>query len=422
MAFKGATMSVDFDKLPPEEPVPDEPPSRLFWTIAFFVIAIAGVFAVLLLWPKGESTQTPWFWTCVTVYPFGLAAFVVLRRYSVYEGRRLDAIEWNKASKDYRSDVFDRASRAFAVLAATYRFSSEAKEDDFGKLLDGSAKLEPQTAPKPDSPLVNARWFEKPDEDVNGIALKKDDERRRHVLEWTFGTITDAVADAVRTLPPELRLKVQLMLPGISDIDEARVIWNRQWAKSDLRPAQAQVLPETPDLMYVDWWLDRVNRRLDEEARLLVGVRLNAIHQALPPDGSAEAVVALLLAPEAACRRFNLVPVAMLHRPNGTLDCPVHDALTRALQWGRVEPAAVKRIWQSGLDTPAASSTNKAVVQAGVGAKMANIDYMVGHAGEVAPWLGVACAAKAAVEDSVPQLVVTMGKAGPCFSVIRNVK
>ncbi|MGS1000387.1 hypothetical protein ACVCH0_01530 [Burkholderia glumae] len=94
-------MAVDFIRLPPEEPGPDHPPSRLIWTIVFFLIAIVGVFAALLLWPKGESTQTPWFWACVTVYPFGLAAFVVLRRYSVYEGRRLDAIAWNEARKDY---------------------------------------------------------------------------------------------------------------------------------------------------------------------------------------------------------------------------------------------------------------------------------------------------------------------------------
>jgi len=414
-------MPVDFDKLPPEEPVPDEPPSRLLWTIVFFLVAIAGVFAILLLWPKGESTQTPWFWTCVTVYPFGLAAFVVLRRHSVYERRRLDALEWNEASADYRNDVFDRASIPLAILTATCRFSSESKEDDFGKLLDGSIKLEPQMAPKPDSAPVNARWFQKPDEDENGRPLKKDGERRRYVLAWAFGTVANAVADAVRALSPELRLNVQLMLPGITDTDEAQAIWNRQWAKSNLRPARARILRETPDLMYADSWLDRINRRVDEEARLLVGVQLNAIHQAVPPDGSAEAIVALLLAPEAACQKFNLAPVAMLHRPQGIVDCSTSDALARALRWGRIEPAAVKRIWQSGLKAPAANATNKAVVQAGINAKMANIDYMVGHSGEVAPWFGVACAAKAAVEDSVPQLVVTTGKAGTCFSVIRNI-
>ncbi|UVS97882.1 hypothetical protein [Burkholderia glumae] len=144
-------MAVDFARLPPEEPGPDHPPSILIWAIVFFLIAIVGVFAVLLLWPKGESTQTPWFWACVTVYPFGLAAFVVLRRYSVYEGRRLDAIAWNDARKDYVNGVFDVASRPLAILAVTSRFSSDAKDDEFGKLIDGSVKLEPQTPPKLDA-------------------------------------------------------------------------------------------------------------------------------------------------------------------------------------------------------------------------------------------------------------------------------
>src|SRR5690348_4709684 len=120
-------MAVDFNRLPPEEPVPDNAPARVLWTVVFLLIAIVGVFAVLLLWPKAEPTQTPWFWTCVTVYPFGVAAFVVLRRYSVYEGRRLDALAWNNAREKYVNDVFDGASRPLAVLAAICRFSSDAK-------------------------------------------------------------------------------------------------------------------------------------------------------------------------------------------------------------------------------------------------------------------------------------------------------
>ncbi|NLP64967.1 hypothetical protein [Paraburkholderia sacchari] len=174
--------------------------------------------------------------------------------------------------------------------------------------------------------------------------------------------------------------------------------------------------------MYVDAWLDRLNRRLDEEARLLVGVRLNAVHQALPPDGSAEAVVGLLLVPEAACRRFNLAPAVMLHRPNGMANCSVNEALSRALQWGRVEPGEVKRIWQGGLDASSANAATKATVQAGIATKLTSIDYLVGNAGEVAPWLNVACATRSVVEENAPQLVVTAGKGGECFSVIRNVK
>ncbi|MCP3721409.1 hypothetical protein [Paraburkholderia sp. CNPSo 3281] len=414
-------MAVDFASLPPEEPVPDNPPSRLLWTVIFFLIGIAGVFVVLFIWPKGEPTQTPWFWTCATVYPFGVAAFMVLRRYSVYEGHRLDAIAWNDAREDYVNDVFERASRPLGVLASTVRFASEEKEDDFGKLLDGSVKLEPQIALKPDAPLVNARWFEKPDRNKDGVPFRNDDERRRYVLAWAFSTVTDTVAEAVRSLPPDLRLKVQLMLPGVVDTDEALAIWERRWAWTDLRPVQVRLMPEPSDLMYADAWLDRVNRRLDEEARLLVCVRLNAICQALPLDGSAETIVALLVAPEAVCQKFALAPIAMFHRPNGTDDCAIDDALARTLRWGCSKPADIKRIWQGGLDGAGANAVTKAVVKAGIGAKVADIDYMVGHAGPAAPWFAVACAAKSAVQDGAPQLVATAGKTGVCFSVMRSV-
>lgn len=172
--------------------------------------------------------------------------------------------------------------------------------------------------------------------------------------------------------------------------------------------------------MALDTWLDRINQQQDQQARLLVFVRLNPVLQALPPDGSAETGVALLVVPEAVLHRVDVKPIARVHRPNGTDDCPVDVALARALRWGRVEPAAVSRMWQSGLDSNAANETTAAAVKAGVAAKSANLDYMVGHAGEIASWLGLACAAKAVVQDGLPQLVVTACKTGPCFSVLRN--
>ncbi|WP_035484957.1 hypothetical protein [Paraburkholderia phenoliruptrix] len=58
-------MPVDFDKLLPEMYVLDETPSRFVWTIVLFAIVLVGIFAVLLLWPKGEQTQTLCFWVPV---------------------------------------------------------------------------------------------------------------------------------------------------------------------------------------------------------------------------------------------------------------------------------------------------------------------------------------------------------------------
>ncbi|WP_175780322.1 hypothetical protein [Burkholderia anthina] len=413
-------MPVDFDKLPPEESEPDKAPSRFVWTIVFFVIVLAGIFAVLLLWPKGEPTQSFWFWICITVYPVGIAAFVMLRRYSAFEGRRLDAIAWNDAREKYLNRVFDDASHPLALVAATYRFMSDANDDAFDKLLDGSIKLEPRIALKHDAPPLNARWFDQPDTDEDGNRLNSDDERQRHVREWTFGALISDVAGAIRALPSELKLAIQLVLPGVANPDEALASWDRQWAKSNLQPLKAEFLPDPPDLMALDTWLDRIGEKRDQEARLLVFVRLNPVLQALPPDGSAEAGVALLVVPELVQLRFKIDSIARLHRPNDTDDCPADVALARALRWGRMEPSAVSRIWQSALDPAVTNTVTAATVKAGITGKPANIDYMVGHAGEAASWLGAVCAAKAVARDGTPQLLVTTGKTGACFSVLRN--
>ncbi|MDI9652173.1 hypothetical protein QM306_27635 [Burkholderia cenocepacia] len=412
-------MPVDFDKLPPEEPVPDRPPSRFVWTIVFFVIVIACIFAVLLLWPKGEPTQSLWFWICITVYPVGIAAFVVLRRYSVFEGRRLDAIAWNDAREKYLNRVFEDASQPLVLVAATYRFASDAKDDAFDKLLDDSIKLEPRIALKHDAP-VNARWFDQPDTDEDGNRFNSDDERQRHVHEWVFGELIGDVADAIRALPSELKVAIQLVLPDVANPGEALASWDRQWMKSKLPLHKVEVLPEPPDLMALDAWLDRINQKRDQQARLLIFVRLNSVLQALPPDGSAEAGVALLVMPEPTQHRFKTDSIARLHRPNDTNGCPVDIALARALRWGRMEPSAVSRIWQCALDPAVKNAVTAAAIKAGITGTATNIDYIVGHAGEVASWLGIACAAKAIARDGTPQLLVTTGKSGTCFSVLRN--
>ncbi|MDI9695261.1 hypothetical protein QM312_04965 [Burkholderia cenocepacia] len=412
-------MPVDFDKLPPEEPVPDRPPSRFVWTIVFFVIVIACIFAVLLLWPKGEPTQSLWFWICITVYPVGIAAFVVLRRYSVFEGRRLDAIAWNDAREKYLNRVFEDASQPLVLVAATYRFASDAKDDAFDKLLDDSIKLEPRIALKHDAP-VNARWFDQPDTDEDGNRFNSDDERQRHVREWVFGELIGDVADAIRALPSELKVAIQLVLPDVANPGEALASWDRQWMKSKLPLHKVEVLPEPPDLMALDAWLDRINQKRDQQARLLIFVRLNSVLQALPPDGSAEAGVALLVMPEPTQHRFKTDSIARLHRPNDTNGCPVDIALARALRWGRMEPSAVSRIWQCALDPAVKNAVTAAAIKAGITGTATNIDYIVGHAGEVASWLGIACAAKAIARDGTPQLLVTTGKSGTCFSVLRN--
>jgi hypothetical protein len=114
-------MAIDFSLLPPEEPNPDDPPSRLVWVIVFFVLVLAGVFAVLLLWPKNLPTQTWKFWTCLILFPVGIPTLVVMRRFGNYEGLKMDIELRNEATRGYTEHVFEVASRPLALVASAHR-------------------------------------------------------------------------------------------------------------------------------------------------------------------------------------------------------------------------------------------------------------------------------------------------------------
>jgi hypothetical protein len=55
MVSEGKLMAVDFNRLSPEEHVPNAPPSRFLWTIVFFAFVPGGVLAVLLFLCNGSG-------------------------------------------------------------------------------------------------------------------------------------------------------------------------------------------------------------------------------------------------------------------------------------------------------------------------------------------------------------------------------
>jgi hypothetical protein len=412
-------MPVDFSRLPPEQPLPDQPPSRFVWTVVFFALTIIGIFAVLLLWPKGEPARTPWFWICITVYPLGIAAFVVLRRYSVYESRRLDAIAWNDAREQHVRAVFDAASHPLDVLALSYRISSDAGENEIGGLLSGTLKLEPKAVPTPDTAPVKARWFMQPHADENGTKHTNDRDRQHDVIQRLFDEVLTDVADAVRRLPDDVKLSVQLMLAGSAIPANAVAKWQSAWIARELRPVSATRC-EASDLMSLDAWLDRANERNALESRLLVFIQVHPVLQTSPPADSTEAAIAMLLAPTATTERLKLVRIAAIHRPMHGQVTSIESALSYALKWGRVMPTDVQRIWQSGLDVNAVGAATKAWVKVGVSAAAVNLDQVTGDAGDAAAWLSIACAAKAAAVERTAQLVAVRATGGVQFSVVRN--
>ncbi|CAN7295354.1 hypothetical protein LJR230_001381 [Trinickia sp. LjRoot230] len=354
------------------------------------------------------------------VYPFGIATFVLLRRYSMYEGRRLDAIAWNDAREAYLTEVFDQLSRPLDALISTHRFSCDPDENDVGGLLSGSLKLAAQDVPAPDTPPVSARWFAHPHSDENGDKYTRDSDRQRGVLRWAFCELLNDVEEVVRGLPNEINLAIHLVYSGTALQSEvAAQYWGELWASRQLRSAKTTAYADR-DAMWLDTWLDRINERQDQEARLLIFVELHSLLEQAPQVGSSEAAIALLLVPPSVTERFRLTPVAQAHRP-AQVDAtsPIGAALTNALRWGRSTPDDVNRIWQTGLDASSAGVATQAWVMAGINETPTNMDYMIGHAEGIAPWLAIACAAQAAAIEQSPQLIIASSSHGLRIGVVR---
>jgi hypothetical protein len=105
----GLNMPIDLLRVPPEEPIPTDEPSRLVWSIVFLVLVAMGAFVALLLWTKGDSTHTSWFWVCVGAFPVLGSLFIVLQRFSQHADRIDQAMVWNEVRERYQQQLLDVA-------------------------------------------------------------------------------------------------------------------------------------------------------------------------------------------------------------------------------------------------------------------------------------------------------------------------
>lgn len=399
-------MALDFSNLPPEKPDP-EPPSRFVWTVVFFVLTLIGVFAVFLLWPAGEPTNTPWFWTATTVFPVGFAAFVVNRRYSVYEGRRLDVKEWNKASNQHIEEEFDRESIPVLVLGSSIHVTGVDGTADFAKIADGTLTLGAQTSDHDDREAVSARWLDM----LEARLAANDAERHALVLEWLFDQILAELLTPLAALPVELGLRVRLEISGYAGAVDALKLWKDRWQVHKLSAVQTSLAEGPSELMAVDSWLDEQNGLLGKHAILLVSTALSTMLDADPPHGSAEAGVAILLASAALAERHGLNSAAAIHRPVQSGQADLDHALTTSLRWGNAGVRQLGSAWMTGFDGESVGPLHTSLTHVGEKAPREDtlpefdLDRSVGNAGTSAAWLAVACAAQAAGATARPQLV-----------------
>ncbi len=400
-------MAVDFSLLPGEAPLPENAPSRLVWTVVFFVLFVATMFAVLMLWPANIETRTPQFWIALAVLPFCVASLVVLRRYSAYEAQRLEVLERNEVSRQYNQRVFDAASKPLAVVAIACRISANESKKMFQALLENTLKLETQQSVAQHDKPVKARWLSVP-----GITLRSGDAtadhvRQRKVIAWVFTELLSELNGAIQGLPLGVDIVVQFAVSSVLTVEERDVLWIEAWQRYASRTMRVDAVEPTVILNALDVWLDDLIEAPEQHARLVVAIQLHPLLSDTPPEGSAEAAVALLLMPDSLARKHAINHQAKLHRPvRSTLE-NAHDALMPALKWANASGDEIADSWQTGFNDTTKGHLIKPLNAFGVTRKPIDLDGSVGYAGVAAPWLAVACASAALSAERPLQLVLS---------------
>jgi hypothetical protein len=401
-------MPVDHQQLPGEEPESAAAPSKLVWVSVFVVLLAVGGAATVLLWPKHMPTNDWRFWTALVVLPSALASFIVSRSFSAYEAAKLDVQARNEVASAYNQRVFDAASRPFSILAATYRFSCDRKENSLGGVRDKSMKLVSQAAIARDAPPVHARWLMVPSFELAAGPLTADKKRHIEAAKWLFAELLDELAQAIKALPQRTSLDVHFAMSSLLSTEERDGLWNDKWEKLNLRPADIAINDSNVDLMTLDGWLDRTIETAENKAQLILAIQLTALQSASPSPGSAEAAVALLLLPKVEATRHRLVSEADLHRPVRGRFEQANEALRPALKWAGSEAPDIKGIWQAGFDATQWGHVVSEGCLLGLSNDAIKIDQSIGFAGVAAPWLAVAVAAKS-LSDTAPRQIAFAG-------------
>ncbi|WER48141.1 hypothetical protein CupriaWKF_25390 [Cupriavidus sp. WKF15] len=413
-------MAVDFSLLPAEEQEIAERPSRVAWAIAFLVMVLGGVLAVLLSWPKHLPTHTWKFWATLIVFPVGVPVWIVLRRYGHHEGRKLDVLMRNEAIRKYNEHVFAVAARPLAVLGVAHRISSDRNVNALASIQAGTVRIGTQEPIANEGDPVRARWLEVPGVELVPGGKEKDDDRQRKAMQWLYSELLDDLAERIRALPLQTGFGVSLWISGGLHRQDHAALWEKAWQERQFRAMDLIEEAEPAGLHVVDGWLDEIAGQGKRDARLIVAIQLHPVLSDTPPPDTAEAGVAVLLMPDEAASRLAVEREASLHRPvRGPVD-QSNGALLHALKWGDTKASDITKGWQTGFDAAMAGVLHRAAMQIGLETQPIDLDQTVGHAGVAASWLAVACAAGSLSGDAPSQIILVGGPDGVDAAVIRR--
>jgi hypothetical protein len=411
-------MSVDFSAAGPPLAYPPRNPGFLPWLGIWALCCAIGSGFALLIWPASMPAQGPFFWFCVVGLPNGFFLFVLGCARAAYETAYLHALYGNQHRQNWMRERVTYAQQPLYVLAYAYHLPL-GKEALVPRILSGKPLIAPQNTrtgvdrvlhmrfPDFESPLVDEADADHDSEAEIPETVEASDSQAGRVPQDGFGHVVKQVLipliDSLHTISRlgSKRMPIVRLATANPDAASSRVQQVRDTlAALGLPPFHCEAAPASDGLMLADTWLDALERR----PLLVIAAEW---HDTLPPPGSTEGGVAVLLSagPSAGA----LAAVGTLHRPVAVGMDALNEGLSNAVLWGKTVAAKIKRSWISGFniddDATLASAFSEASLT-GLDTPDTQLlpDRVIGHAGSGAGWLAIAAAIESGLED--PQLII----------------
>lgn len=399
-------MVVRLDTVPPAADRPSQP-SWWFWLGAMLLALLLGF--GLTVWFGGDSVrQRPQqFWGIALGIPLAAWCVLIFVRILAYLLDLSSADGWDRAREADLLARLRRGRRSQQILAISLYSALRDDADEQG-LAQNQALLSDVSALKNQPVRGNQGVSCRHSQLLLAPAPNGQPFDGEAMLSRMFHLVLTDLAEVLQVLPTEQPLALLLEIDSALSQSQQNRAWQSAWAASGIRQSTTRV--ELGGLDAIDHWLDE---RIDDAALLLVvAVQLAPLQS----EDTAEVAVGILL----GNRRTQTIlrPMAYLHRPEqqrGSSADSLLLATRAALNWVPLEPAALKHVWLSGIETERQSEISTTLLALPSNLKLGQgqhaLDASLGHLGSATPWTAIAAAVGAVRAEGAPQLILSGGRA-----------
>lgn len=387
-------MPIRFDQVPGPAPRP-EPLSGWRWLVLLALLLLLGT--ALRSWTAPSSGSSYAFWGSALLPPLLLWAVLGLIRIVLFVGQQGAADGWDESREQDLMQRMAQGRRSQQILGVSLHTALSASHASahlqVSALLQGDTQLKSQPARCGGI----ARHSRLPGEQA---------EAPEDVLRRAFAQVMADLAPTLAHLPNDRPLALVLAVnTGVSD-EQVWAIFHEQWRRSGICQSPSPI--DGAGLTLIDQWLDE---RISDAVSLVV-IALQAAH--LQPENTAEAAVGLVFGNRLT--PCNASPIAYLHRPeqtHGQDTDPLLASVRQTLEWAAIDERAIRQVWQAGIDQTYMPAVTCATFQTFTAVDAPNVtgdlDALLGHAGPVSPWLGIAAATVNMGLTTQPQFVFAEG-------------